>query len=214
MKLPLNLKWRRGKNLPFRIWGYPKVVVFNGKVYTGGGVTSSDREQQTVIVYDPEVDSYDTLPTYTFKYFSMAVNNQLVVVGGVDVQTYKMTNELGVWNEQSKRWSHSLPPMATACHSPSVATHNDRWLLVMGGKSDGSCLSRVEILDTTEQRQWYQSASLPHPLSYALPATIGNKLFLLGGFTEERASTKVLTACVDDIISEVVSRPGCASGLW
>ena len=187
------------------------MVVFNGKVYIGGGNASSYRERQTVMVYDPKLDSYDTLPPYTYTHFSMAViNNQLVVVGGWDGQTGMVTNKLGVWNEQSKRWTHSLPPMSTACRSPSVATHNNRWLVV-GGWSDGNYLSRVEILDTTEQRQWYHAASLPHPLSHALPVTIGNMLYLLGGFTEGGVSTKVLTACVDEMISEVVSQPASAS---
>ena len=82
----------------------------------------------------------------------------------------------------------------------------------MGGVGGGTYLSRVEILDTTEQRQWYHAASLPHPLSEALPATIGNMLYLLGGYTKGGASTKVLTACVDEmIISEVFSQPASAS---
>ena len=38
-----------------------------------------------MIVYDPQKDSYDTLPPYTYNWFSIAiVNNQLVVVGGMD----------------------------------------------------------------------------------------------------------------------------------
>ena len=193
------------------MWLYPQVVVFNGKVYIGGGEATSYREQQRVIVYDPKLDSYDTLPPYAYILFSMAVvNNLLVVVGGVDVQTRKVTNKLGVWSEQSKQWTHSLPPMTTACHSPSVATHN-KWLMVMGGWGDGTFLSRVEILDTTEQRRWYHAAPLPHTLCRALPAAIGNMLYLLGGYTEKAASTKVLTVCVDEIISEVVSQPASAS---
>ena len=96
------------------MWWYPKVVVFNGKVYIGGGDASSDRERQTVMVYDPKLDSYDTLPPYAYSWFSMAVvNDQLVVVGGADVQTEEVTNKLGVWNEQSQRWTYSLPPVVT-----------------------------------------------------------------------------------------------------
>ena len=151
LNLPLRLKWRRGKDLPFEMYGYPRVVVFKEMVYIGGGNASPDRER-TVMVYDPKQDSHDTLPPYTFKWFSMAVvNNQLVLVGGKDVQTGKVTNKLGVWNQQSKRWTHPLPQMTTACNSPSVATHNNRWLVVMGGY-DKTHLSRVEILDTDSTR--------------------------------------------------------------
>ena len=212
LNLPLKLKRRRRKDLPFGMWGYPTVAVLKEKVYIGGGWASSDREEQTVIVYDPKQDSYDTLPPYTCKWFSMAVvNNQLVLVGGRDVQTMKVTNKLGVWNEQSKRWTHPLPPMTTACSSPSVATHNNRWLVVMGGITR---LSRVEILDT-DSTQWYHAASLPQPLSHSLPALIGNMCYLLGGYTKgdigDIASKKVFSVCLDDLISQAVSQPASAS---
>ena len=188
------------------------MVVFKEKMYIGGGFASSDRERQTVMVYDPKLDSYDTLPPYTYKYFSMAVvNNQLVLVGGVDVRTDKVTNKLGVWNEQSKRWTQPLPPITTACNSPSVATHNNRWLVVIGGYNTDH-LSRVEILDTTESRQWYHAASLPQSLSHALPVTIGNMCYLLHGYTKRLGpSKKVFSVCLDDLISQTVSQPASAS---
>ena len=212
LNLPLKLKWRRGKDLPFGAYGYPKVVIFMEKVYIGGGDASSNK-RQTVMVYDPKQDSYDTLPPYTYyKFFSMAVvNNQLILVGGRNVQTKKVTNKLGVWNEQSKRWTHPLPPMTTACHSSSVATHNNRWLVVIGGEDDETHLSRVEILDT-DSRQWYHAASLPQPLSHSLPAIIGNMCYLLGGNTDgPTASKKVFSVCLDDLISQAVSQPASAS---
>ena len=196
------------KDLPFGMNGYPRVVMFKEKVYIGGGEALSDREAQTVMVYDPKRDSYNTLPPYTYKYFSMAVvNNQLVLVGG---RTSKSTNRLGVWNEQSKRWTHPLPPMTSACHSPIVAAHNNRWLMVIGGNDDSwNKLSRVEILDTTESRQWYHAASLPWPIAQALPATIGNVCYLLGGYY--KGGVKVFSVCLDDLISQAVSRPASAS---
>ena len=191
------------------------MVVFKKKVYIGGGIASSDRdpEDRIVMVYDPKQDSCDTLPPYTCKRFSMAVvNNQLVLVGGKDVQTGKVTNKLGVWNEQSKRWTHPLSPMTTACRLPSVATHNNRWLVVMGGFDGKTDLSRVEILDT-DSTQWYHAASLPQPLSQSLPAIIGNMCYLLGGYTVRGGSKKVFSVCLDDLISQVstISQPASAS---
>ena len=197
--------------MPFEVYQYPRVVVLNGKPYIGGGRASTDRECQTVIVYDPQKDSYDTLPPYTYKYFSIAVvNNQLVVVGGVDIRTNKPTNQLGVWNEQSKSWTHPLPPMTTACSSPSVATHN-RWLVMMGGVGDGTVLSRVEILDTTGSGQWYQAASLPLPCSWVSTVTIGNMCYLLSGFSAVGdPSNKVFSVQLDELISQAVSQPAGA----
>ena len=199
--------------MPSGMWDYPQVVVFKGKVYIGGGNASSNRERQTVIVYDPQQDSFDTLPPYTCMYFSLAiVNNQLVLVGGRDVQTGKNTNKLAVWNEESRKWTHPLPPMTTACSSPSVTSHNNRWLVVMAGYGDGTYLSRVEILDTTESGQWYHAAPLPQTCSCVSTVTIGNTCYLLGGFSGGVvASKKVFCVNLDDLISQALSQPAGAS---
>ena len=201
--------------MPFEMRLHPRVVVFNGKAFIGGGGASTDRGCQAVMVYDPQGDSYDTLPPYACKFFSIAVlNNQLVVVGGVDIRTNKQTNQLGVWNEQSKSWTHPLPPMTTACSSPSVATHNNRWLVVMGGVSDDrTSLSRVEILDATRSGQWYQAAPLPQPCYRVSTATIGNICYLLGGYSGRNVSKKVFSVQLDDLISQTVP-PTPSSSLW
>ena len=189
------------------------MVILKGMVYIGGGITLSNLEQQTVVVYDPGQDSCNSLPPYAYKYFSLAVvSDQLVLVGGWEIEGNDATNKLGVWNERSKRWTHPLPPMTTACSSPSVATHNNRWLVVMGGNGDRALLSRVEILDTTEPVQWYQAASLPHPCRQVPCATTGNMCYLLSGYTEGGAASKrVLSAYLDDLISQAVTNPSLIS---
>ena len=172
--------------------------MFNGKVYIGGGRAFTDIQMQTVMVYDPQLDSFDTLPPYTYKWFSMAVvNNQLVVVGGLDVQTDKRTNKLGVWNELSKTWTHPLPPMTIACCSPSIVVYG-KWLIVIGGYGDRFPLSRVEILDTTRPGQWYIAVPLPRPCYWASTAIIGNTCYLMGGYSP--LGPAVYSVCLDDLI--------------
>ena len=190
--------------MPFAVWYYPQAIVFKGKVYIGGGGSASNTQMQTVMVYDPQQDSFDTLPPYTYMLFSMAVvNNQLVLVGGRDVQTGMVTNKLGVWNEQSKTWTHPLPPMTTACSSPSVVVYENKWLIIIGG-SDGRTLSGVEILDTTGSGQWYLAALLPLPCCRASTVTIGNTCYLVGGYSTGGPSKKVYSVCLDDLISQDV----------
>ena len=200
--------------MPFRMYGYPRVVIFKEKVYIGGGLTDSDRDGLKIMVYEPKQDSWDSLPPYTYIYFSMVIiNDQLVLLGECKVECHdSKTNKLGIWNEQSKRWTHPLPPMTTACNAPSVTTHNNKWLVVMGGRGDGyTNLSRIEILDVTEPVQWYQAASLPQPCKQAPSATIGNMCYLLGGFTKEGPSKNVFSVCLDDLISQAFSKPWPAS---
>ena len=186
------------------------MVIFKKKVCIAAGIGVSDGDKRRVMIYDPKQDSYDSLPPYMYMYFSMAViNDKLILVGGKNIYTSVTDNKLGVWNEHSKKWTHPLPPMTTACHSPSVTTHNNRWLVVIGGASDAyTDLSRVEILDTTESLQWYQAASLPQPCYRLSLTTIDNNMcYILGGFTKGfGASKKVLCISLSDLISQAVSQ--------
>ena len=181
--------------------------MFKGKVCIGGGGSTSNINRQTVMVYDPQLDSFDILPPYTYRLFSMAVVNRdlLMEVGGKDERTGNMTNKLGVWNEQSKTWTHPLPPMTTACSEPSVVVYNNKWLIIIGGYDGRTLLSQVEILDTTGSGQWYLAAPLPQPCHRASTATIGNMCYLVDGWsTGGGLSRKVYCVCLDDLISQAV----------
>ena len=189
------------------------MVVLKGKVYIGGGHANDEVEMRTVIVYDPLEDSCSALPHYAYYRFSMAVmNNQLVLVGGEDSESYICT-KLGVWNEPSKRWTYPLPPMTTACYRPTVVTHKDRWLIVTGGAGHHR-LTRVEILDTFS-KQWHHSAPMPETLgcSYTLTATIGSTCYLMGGYLNTRSAyNRVLSVSLDELVSQAnVSKPVSAT---
>ena len=97
LKLPLRLKWRRGKNImPIGKCGYP----LKDRDVQGEGVEPHRPDGQKVMVYEPKQDSWDSLPPYTCRYFSMAiVDDQLALVGGLEIGYHNVTNKLGVWNE-------------------------------------------------------------------------------------------------------------------
>ena len=197
------------------------MVVLKGKVYIGG-YAYVDVQAKTVIVYDPQKNSCSTLPPYAYYYFSMAVvNNQLVLIGGKASEN-KIINKLGIWDESSARWTHPFPPMTTACYRPTIVTHKDRWLIVIGGGGGGSGtmsytsnLSRVEILDTFS-KQWHHSTPMPKSLgcSHALTATIGSTCYLMGGYVlyTETNMKRVLSVSLDELVSQAqVSKPVSAS---
>ena len=191
--------------MPFEVWGYPQIAVIEEKAYIGGGEAMRDDDKCTVIVYDSQQNTHATLQ-YTHQYFAMAIiNNELVLIGRENANTKENTNKLGVWNEQSRRWTHPYPPMIIACSKTSAITHHNRWLIVIGGLGNIGSLSRVEILDI-KLGQWYQSAPLPHPCYHLSQTTVDNMCYLLGGFTGQlqgpHTSRKVFRASIDDIVSK------------
>ena len=206
LHLPSNLAWRRGQDMPYEMNYHPGAIVLRGKVYVGGGSTDFAKSN-TVMVYNIQRDDWSMLPQYTVKWFTMGVvEGQLILVGGVDPDN-KRTNELGVWNEQARKWTHPYPPMPTQRSGAAVATHTTTngipWLVVAGGynEASGGC-STVEILDTST-KQWYCAPYLPIPMYKMSSAIIGNRWYLLGGL-DHLSMTTVLQTSLDDLIFQTI----------
>ena len=190
---------------------YPQAVVVRGKVYAGGAESPWTGQKGLVMVFNPSVEQWSTLPPYDYSHFGMAVvNNQLTLVGGVNPQTDRRTNKLGVWNEQYGRWVHPYPSMQVVRRSPRVVNHDDKWLVVVGDFGDRmSDVSRVEILDvSTFQGKWITAPPIIQPLYKITSAVVGNLFVLCGGVMRRGAAIQV---CLDDLISQATATHAAAA---
>ena len=146
LKLPLQLKWRRGPDMPFGMSYYIQSVQVQGTLYVGGGDAGGNNEY-IVMTYDISAGKWATLPPYSTYYFAMtAIDNHLVLVGGRRPD-YVRSKVLGVWSEDSKKWTHPYPDMTTPRSSCSAVVYN-QYLVVAGGRGAGDTLSSVEVMNT------------------------------------------------------------------
>ena len=163
-----------------------QAVVIGDNVYVGGGFTLSVRNGGIVMVYALRTRSWRALPPYGNQFFGMtAMNNQLILVGGMHISTGTPTNILGVWDEGSQTWTHPFPEMPTSRYLPSVVSYQ-KWLIAAGGASLGEIRysNKVELLDTLSG-QWYEGSPLPSECSEMSSAINGNvvsfrKIFFQG----------------------------------
>jgi len=138
-----------------RIMGYLQSVTVDTAVYIadrgGGGV---------ILRYDLHTNKFTQLH-YQYGYFTMTeLTHQLVMVGGIDMSTYKTSNTVSVWSTSQRRWTHPYPPLNTPCAYPAVSTYHQH--LVVAGGSYGRYLATVEILDTSISHcQWLSATGLP-----------------------------------------------------
>ena len=203
LKIPLKLKWRSGKDMPFGMENGIQAVVIGGDVYVGGGYSSYSTD--IVMVYSLQTGSWRTLPLCGSRWFSMAViNNQLVLVGGRSTSFRTETNVLSVWDQRSQTWTHPFPVMPNARHS-LMAISYQKWLIVAGGTSGISSSVKVELLDTVSG-QWYEGSPLPDDYSEMSSAINGNMWYLSRGFSSRGANKHVLSVCLDELISQAVSQ--------
>ena len=165
------------------------------KLYIGGGYAYSDDDARTVWQY--ESDQWVRLERYQCWWFAMAaVKKKLTLVGGRDPSTWRVTNEIAVWERKgvSHQWTHPYPPMPTPRRSPAVATHN-QWLVVAGGVSGGNDLAAVDLLNT-DTRQWLSTTPLPVKCSHVTTAIVQDQLYLVGG-----TLTTTLVVSLPDLVS-------------
>ena len=189
-------------------------------MYVGGGVVESFSDNDYIVMeYNTRSGKWGRLPPYRLGYFAMTmINNQLVLVGGVDKQN-RWSGKLGVWRTDSKKWTHPYPDMPTA-RSRASAVIYDKWLIVAGGWSgDDTPLSTVEVMNI-DTKQWYTGTPTPTAFTYMKTAIVGDLWYLMGGYDDnDRATDKVYSVSLPVLISQVNSTQRdpqiwkCISGL-
>ena len=151
LRWPLQLKWRRGKDLPFGVQGAHTAVV-KGELYIGGGYAVEDNNMYMMMQYEPSRGEWSQLPESTERWFAMAsVKDQLLLAGGVGGSTaIQLSDSEGhCWNTQH------YPRMPTG-RSRSAAVGYQQYLIV----ACGSDKDTVEVLDCSTH-QWYSAQPVP-----------------------------------------------------
>ena len=183
-----------------------KTTVINGKVYCGGGWTYNDKEQYNVYCYDPSGDQWTTLPPLPVRWFALGqVDGMVAVYGGERKKDSKQTNEVHMYDEQSKKWRRTLLPMPTARYATSVLSLQSE-LVVVGGATgtlgDLQHSSVVEIFKPDVKR-WYRTDSLQTACSDVSLVAIGNTCYALGGYNGSSLNQALYTS-VDGLLGNAV----------
>ena len=177
-----------------------KTTVINGKVYCGGGDTDRADDDYIIYCYDPSQDTWTTLPPLPVRFFGLGqVNGKLVAVGGVKKSDGRNTNEVYTYDERSKKWKQTIPPMPTARQSPGVLSLQSA-LVVAGGYP---YTDAVEIFKA-DTSQWYTTDPLPADCSLISLVAIGSTCYALGGYKLPSCLNQALHASVDDLLHNAV----------
>ena len=137
-------------------------VMINDHIYVCGGFCGDVDLACQVQVYDVNQNVWGTLP-HSPQYNSqgVAINSQLVLIGGREAASEGVTNLVSTWTGQE--WQQDLPPMPTKRVRPGVTTYHT-FVVVAGGLAEDkqTLLSSIDILNITT-RQWWTPANLQLP---------------------------------------------------
>ena len=204
------LTWKQCADLPTDL-AEGQSTVISGKVYYGG--SASTMNECTVYCYDPQRDKWSTLPPLPVRYFGLGqINEELVAIGGVNIDADEPTNKVHVYDAKLERWKEMIAAtMPSARAFPSVMSIH-LGLIVAGGLIelyDDEYTDVVEIFQA-DTSQWYKTDPLPRVYSYLSTVAIDNACYALGesdgkqSDLEDTTRAKALYASVDDLISNAV----------
>ena len=146
--------------------GSATAVLIGRKVYIAGGLTPDVRSAWIVQVYNIDTGKWSSLPPAPqFNSEAIAINNNLVLIGGRESSTGKITNMVSTWLLEEEKWTQTIPPMSTRRSRPGVLLLKN-YLFVFGGQGeDGeTLLNSFEVLNV-EENQWSSGRGLlPQPL--------------------------------------------------
>ena len=145
------------------------------------------------------------------------VNGKLVAAGGVK-SDYGTINAVYTYDERSRKWKQTIPPMPTARWSPGVSNLQSA-LIVAGGNTSLSRTAAIEIFKP-DMSQWYWTDCLKRACIGIPLSGIGNTCYALGGW-DGSSLNDAFYASVDALLSNAVpaihtthSGSGDAQSAW
>ena len=150
-------------DLPIATSSATAIVIARNVYICGGWCSDGDVASASVVqVYDLDKATWTKLPPAPQYYCqAVAINNQLVLLGGRAASSSTISNMVSTWTGQV--WQQDIPAMLTKRLRPGVTTCGT-YVIVAGGKAEDNqtLLNSIDVLHTTTC-QWSTPANLQLP---------------------------------------------------
>ncbi len=176
--------WTFRTPMPTPRWGVAAAVL-GGKVYVMGGQAENGAVLDVVERYDPDTDTWETLPRMDDERFNAAAvvfGGRIYVLGGRD-KDGDVKDDVQVYDPATGLWS-SAAELEEKREGASATLLNGTIFVVGGSNENAQILNDVERLDTTsglwtEEQDW----ELDVPRASHATVTLGGVAYTIGGFS-------------------------------
>ena len=195
-----SINWRQTAPLPPVRGGIGvgrlQCVVIGQEVFVVGW--APDAGGYTVVVYHIKSDSWNIHSWPPTRYAALTTyHSQLVLIGGVEIGTGRVTNRVFVWQEGE--WHPSLPPMTVARRSTSAVSSGNLIIVASGVTSPRSLPeSSTDAVELFNGHSWMMAQSLPVACSSINLVLVNCELYLNGTIGLGR---EVFRATVQSIVN-------------
>ena len=145
----------------------------------------------------------DHSTTTSCQFFGLGqVNGKLVAVGG-EKKSCESAANVYTYDEQSRKWKQTIPPMPTARRSLGVLSLQSA-LVVAGGYELWTMIKSTLEIFKPDKMRWYKTDPLLTACTDISLVAIGNTCYALGGVDIGSPLNQALYASVDDLLSNAV----------
>jgi hypothetical protein len=169
---------------------YATAQVWEGKIFLFGG-----RKQSMLVaaveMYDPAVGAWQTvaqMPNPRFGMASVVYDSLIYLIGGSTAGSGQISEVLR-FNPADYSWS-TLPASMNYSRISAMAGVPEGQLVVAGGFYYGPIAAVEQYLPGSNS--WQNLDNLPYPCGGAGYATLGNRLWIVGGHTQYGITNNVL----------------------
>lgn len=176
-------EWKNGTFLNVPRAG-ASALTWNGKIYVFGGKSLNNSVLNTVEVYDPVNNSWnsDIVTPFKNKRYNASVviwENKFYLVGGRDIDDVLKSVE--VYDPVQNSWqdAHEL---RTEREGHTSVVFNNRIYTIGGQKSNFDLVEEIEWYDTQEEK-WEKAAfDIYYPRSALFSAVYDDQFYMFGGY--------------------------------
>ena len=188
----VSLNWEELPELPVRI-SRANSVWHNGRLHVAGGVAPLGAGEARLYSYS---ESWSIMDTPTYYYGLTIYDDHLVLVGGREYPSGRLTNKIWLLKSLGKdgreEWKEDvIPPMPSRRLGVSAVGY-DKLLLVAGGKDEN--YHDMKTVELYQLGQWRSTTPLPRPCSFMSSTVMGSHVVFAGG---QRQGREVYRCSVD-----------------
>lgn len=187
-----QLEWRTCATLPAPLVG-TNAVVLGDVVYVCGGESSDEYACRYVFKYHFLENRWDRLRPLPHSHgVPVVIADKLVIIGGKDVKSKKITNQVSTYNDKEQIWESKYPNLGKERFNPLAITYK-HYVIVGGGKYHtiyDRLYDDIEIMDTQEAVLVWKKVPTRLPMKMWSPsATISNDQLWIVGFNNDNSGS-------------------------
>jgi non-specific serine/threonine protein kinase len=175
--------WETGAVVPFEGLNHQATAVYDGKLYTFGGLGPDELLDKLVLVYDPATDSWKRLPDMPETRQSataVTLGDAIYIVGGAGSNAKALLR----YRPDSGEWTVLAEMAQIRNHVAAVVLNGE--IYAIGGREENPLTALIVDFDLVEiynpeTNIWRGGPSLNFPRAGFAAAAIDGKIYVAGG---------------------------------